>query len=44
MTEIIEARAQDVLLLCDHASNAVPEGIDLGIPAELLDLHIAIDI
>jgi predicted N-formylglutamate amidohydrolase len=44
MTAIVEGGAQDVLLLCDHASNAVPEGIDLGIPPELLDLHIAIDI
>jgi len=42
--EILEGNAQDVLLLCDHASNAVPEGIDLGIAPELLDLHIAIDI
>lgn len=42
--EILEGGAQDVLLLCDHASNAVPEGIDLGIAPELLDLHIAIDI
>ncbi|RYY23171.1 MAG: N-formylglutamate amidohydrolase [Sphingomonadales bacterium] len=44
MTEIIQGDAQDVLLLCDHASNAVPDGIDLGIAPELLDLHIAIDI
>lgn len=33
-----------VLLLCDHASNAVPRDIDLGIDPALLDLHIAIDI
>ncbi|MBY0284482.1 MAG: N-formylglutamate amidohydrolase [Sphingomonas sp.] len=33
-----------MLLLCDHASNAVPDGIDLGIEADLLDRHIAIDI
>jgi predicted N-formylglutamate amidohydrolase len=33
-----------VLLLCDHASNAVPADIDLGIDPALLDLHIAIDI
>jgi predicted N-formylglutamate amidohydrolase len=44
MTELIEGRASDVLLLCDHASNAVPEDIDLGIAPELLDLHIAVDI
>jgi predicted N-formylglutamate amidohydrolase len=34
----------DVLLLCDHASNRVPEGIELGIRPEQLDLHIALDI
>ena len=44
MTEIIPGAARDVLLICDHASNAVPEGIDLGIAPELLDLHIAVDI
>lgn len=33
-----------ILLLCDHASNAVPTGIDLGIARDLLDRHIAIDI
>ncbi|WP_037492808.1 N-formylglutamate amidohydrolase [Sphingomonas sp. PAMC 26605] len=33
-----------VLLICDHASNAVPAGIDLGVPPELLGKHIAIDI
>lgn len=44
MTEIIHGAAHDVLLLCDHASNAVPADIDLGIAPELLDLHIAIDI
>jgi predicted N-formylglutamate amidohydrolase len=33
-------------LVCvgDHASNFVPEDIDLGVPAHLLDTHIAIDI
>ena len=44
VAEIIEGSQQDVLLLCDHASNAVPPGIDLGIDPLLLDLHIAIDI
>ena len=44
MTEVIEGGMQDVLFLCDHASNAVPDGIDLGIAPELLDLHIAVDI
>ena len=34
----------DILLLCDHASNQVPEGIELGVRPEQLDLHIALDI
>jgi predicted N-formylglutamate amidohydrolase len=34
----------DVLILCDHASNAVPAGVDLGIAPAVLDKHIAIDI
>jgi predicted N-formylglutamate amidohydrolase len=42
--EIIEGGASDLLLLCDHASNAVPPGIDLGIEPGLLDLHIGVDI
>lgn len=42
--EILEGSARDVLLLCDHASNAVPHDVDLRIAPELLDLHIAIDI
>ena len=33
-----------ILLLCDHASNAVPPEIDLGIAPDLLDRHIAVDI
>ncbi len=34
----------DVLILCDHASNAVPSDVDLGIDPALLAKHIAIDI
>jgi len=41
---ILPGRPGGILLICDHASNAVPEGIDLGIGADLLDKHIAIDI
>jgi len=41
--EILSGDA-DILLLCDHASNHVPEGIKLGVRPEQLDLHIAIDI
>jgi predicted N-formylglutamate amidohydrolase len=33
-----------ILVVADHASNRVPEGVDLGIAAALLDEHIAIDI
>ena len=44
VAEIIEGKQQDILLLCDHASNLVPADIDLGIASELLDLHIGVDI
>lgn len=33
-----------ILVVSDHASNRVPEGIDLGIASELMGQHIAIDI
>lgn len=33
-----------ILVVSDHASNRVPQDIDLGIPPELLDQHVAIDI
>jgi predicted N-formylglutamate amidohydrolase len=33
-----------LLLVADHASNRVPEGINLGCDAALLDQHVAIDI
>jgi predicted N-formylglutamate amidohydrolase len=33
-----------VLIVADHASNAVPEGVSLGIAPALMDDHIAIDI
>ncbi len=33
-----------ILLIADHASNRVPRGIRLGIAAELLSTHIALDI
>lgn len=42
--ERIEGARHDILLLCDHASNAVPDDIDLGIAPDLLDRHIAVDI
>ena len=37
-------RAGGILIVSDHASNRVPEDIDLGIDSALLDQHIAIDI
>lgn len=37
-------RAGGILIIADHASNRVPEGVDLGIDGELLNRHIAIDI
>ena len=33
-----------LLLVADHASNRVPEGIDLGISPDLLGQHMALDI
>ena len=33
-----------ILVVSDHASNRVPQGVDLGIDPALLDLHIAVDI
>ncbi|KTF67465.1 N-formylglutamate amidohydrolase [Sphingomonas sp. HT-1] len=42
--EFLDGSAQEVLLLCDHASNAVPPDVKLGIDPALLDLHIAVDI
>jgi predicted N-formylglutamate amidohydrolase len=42
---LIEARSvTDLLLIADHASNQVPDDIDLGIDSALLNQHIAIDI
>ncbi|HEY0625601.1 MAG TPA: N-formylglutamate amidohydrolase [Allosphingosinicella sp.] len=48
MTEAAEYLAGDaasgLLLVADHASNHVPEDIDLGIDSALLNEHIAVDI
>lgn len=38
------AGAASLLIIADHAANAVPPGVDLGIDPALLDDHIAIDI
>ena len=43
LPEILPGTA-DLLLIADHASAAVPPGIDLGIPLALLNDHIAVDI
>lgn len=32
-----------VLISVEHASNAVPEGMDLGVPPDVLDTHVAWD-
>jgi predicted N-formylglutamate amidohydrolase len=34
----------EVVCVADHASNFVPDDVPLGVPPELLDLHIAVDI
>ena len=33
-----------IVLVADHASNAVPEGIELGVPPETMLQHVAVDI
>jgi predicted N-formylglutamate amidohydrolase len=33
-----------ILLIADHASNHVPEDIDLGVDADVLERHVALDI
>lgn len=42
--EIAGAAESGMLLVADHASNHVPADIELGIPAALLDEHVAVDI
>jgi predicted N-formylglutamate amidohydrolase len=39
-----EPRRDGILIVCDHASNHVPDDIDLGIDAACLGQHIAYDI
>lgn len=41
---LIEHPDPTLLLIADHASNHVPEDVDLGISGDLLERHIAIDI
>lgn len=46
--EIIRAKpgsvGENILIIADHASNAVPEGIDLGVGPDVMAQHVAIDI
>ena len=39
-----EPRFGGILIVSDHASNRVPEGVELGIDPALLNEHVAIDI
>jgi predicted N-formylglutamate amidohydrolase len=39
-----QPRVGGILIVADHASNRVPDDIDLGIPSSLLTQHMAIDI
>ncbi|WP_199555495.1 N-formylglutamate amidohydrolase [Sandaracinobacteroides hominis] len=41
---LIDGNDPRVLLVCDHASNAVPDGLVLGVPAEAMQQHVAWDI
>jgi predicted N-formylglutamate amidohydrolase len=36
--------AAPILIVADHASNHVPDGIDLGLPPEVMGEHVALDI
>lgn len=42
--DIVGDPATGLLLIGDHASNHVPEDIALGVPPELMNEHVAIDI
>ena len=42
--QIGDMRPGGIVAVCDHASNRVPEGIDLGVAPDLLEKHIAWDI
>src|SRR5687768_3808709 len=39
-----EGGASPLVLICDHAGRAVPDGLDLGVPAAEMDRHIAWDV
>ncbi|MCP1471011.1 putative N-formylglutamate amidohydrolase [Sphingobium sp. OAS761] len=40
----LEGRGADLLIVADHASSHVPADVDLGIDADLLKQHVAVDI
>ncbi|MBN8832548.1 MAG: N-formylglutamate amidohydrolase [Sphingomonadales bacterium] len=42
--EILGDPLAPILIIADHASNHVPEGIDLGLPPEAMREHVALDI
>lgn len=42
--QVGDVKRGGIVCVADHASNFVPEDIDLGIPAELLNEHVALDI
>ena len=42
--QIGDVKRGGIVCVSDHASNFVPDDVPLGIPAQLLDTHIAIDI
>jgi predicted N-formylglutamate amidohydrolase len=43
-TDIAGDPASGLLLIGDHASNHLPDGLDLGVPPDVLEQHVAIDI
>lgn len=43
-TDIEGDSASAMLLIADHASNHLPAGIDLGVPACVMGQHVAVDI
>lgn len=42
--QIGQPKRGGIVCVADHASNFVPDDVPLGVPAELLDNHIAVDI
>nr|WP_240654630.1 N-formylglutamate amidohydrolase [Croceicoccus ponticola] len=38
------SRTGGIVLVADHASNVVPDDVDLGVPREVMSSHVALDI